>query len=45
VKNATSVDLATGKAHGNPGGNKAMCISEQIRQAHLGLFGFSVDRS
>ena len=28
------------------GGNKASCISESIRQAHLGLFGFSnVNRS
>jgi len=38
----TSVDLATGKAHGSSVVNKAMCISEQIRQAHLGLFGFSM---
>jgi len=36
----TSVDLATGKAHGSSVVNKAMCISEQIRQAHLGLFWF-----
>jgi len=42
VKNVTSVDLATGKAHGTSVVNKAMCISEQIRQAHLGLFGFSM---
>jgi hypothetical protein len=42
VKNVTSVDLATGKAHGTSVVNKAMCISKQIRQAHLGLFGFSM---
>ena len=42
VQNVTSVDLATGKAVGNSGGNKANGISEQIRQAHLGLFGFSM---
>ena len=42
VQNVTSVDLATGKAHGSSVVNKAMCISEQIRQAHLGLFGFSM---
>jgi len=36
----TSVDLATGKAHGSSVVNKAMCISKQIRQAHLGLFWF-----
>lgn len=42
VKNVTSVDLATGKAHGTSVVNKAMCISEQIRLAHLGLFGFSM---
>jgi len=40
VQNVTSVDLATGKAHGSSVVNKAMCISEQIRQAHLGLFWF-----
>jgi len=42
VKNVTSVDLATGKATGTSVVNKASCISEQIRQAHLGLFGFSM---
>ena len=42
VKNVTSVGLATGKAVGNSGGNKANGISEQTRQAHLGLFGFSM---
>ena len=42
VQNVTSVDLATGKAIGTSVVNKAMCISEQIRQAHLGLFGFSM---
>lgn len=42
VKNVTKVDLAIGKAHGTSVVNKAMCISEQIRQAHLGLFGFSM---
>lgn len=42
VKNVTSVDLAIGKAHGTSVVNKAMCISEQIRLAHLGLFGFSM---
>lgn len=42
VKNVTSVDLATGKAHSTSVVNKAVCISEQIRQAHLGLFGFSM---
>jgi len=36
----TSVDLATGKAHSTSVVNKAVCISEQIRQAHLGLFWF-----
>ena len=40
VKKATSVGLATGKAHGTSVVNKAMCISEQTRQAHLGLFVF-----
>ena len=38
VQNVTSVDLATGKAHSTSVVNKAVCISEQIRQAHLGLF-------
>jgi len=42
VQNVTSVDLATGKAHSTSVVNKAVCISEQIRQAHLGLFGFSM---
>jgi hypothetical protein len=42
VQNVTSVDLATGKATGTSVVNKASCISEQIRQAHLGLFGFSM---
>ena len=42
VQNVTSVDLATGKASGTSVVNKASCISEQIRQAHLGLFGFSM---
>ena len=42
VQNVTSVDLATGKAHSTSVANKAVCISEQIRQAHLGLFGFSM---
>jgi hypothetical protein len=41
VQNVTSVDLATGKAHSTSVVNKAVCISEQIRQAHLGLFCFS----
>jgi hypothetical protein len=40
VQNVTSVDLATGKAHSTSVVNKAVCISEQIRQAHLGLFWF-----
>jgi hypothetical protein len=40
VQNVTSVDLATGKATGTSVVNKASCISEQIRQAHLGLFWF-----
>jgi len=39
---ATSVDLATGKAIGTSVVNKASCISEQIRQTHLGLFCFSM---
>ena len=39
---ATSVDLATGKATGTSVVNKASCISEQIRQTHLGLFCFSM---
>lgn len=38
VKKATSVDLATGKAQRTSVVIKALCISEQIRQAHLGLF-------
>jgi len=38
VKNATSVGLATGKAIGTSVVNKANRISEQTRQAHLGLF-------
>jgi len=42
VQNVTSVDLATGKAHSTSVVNKAVCISEQIRQAHLGFFGFSI---
>lgn len=42
VQNVTKVDLAIGKAHGTSVVNKAMCISEQIRLAHLGLFGFSM---
>ena len=42
VQNVTSVDLATGKAHSTSVVNKAVCISKQIRQAHLGLFGFSM---
>ena len=45
VQNVTSVDLATGKAHSTSVVNKAVCISEQIRQAHLGLFLFFFDRS
>jgi hypothetical protein len=40
VKNATSVGLATGKAIGTSVVNKANRISEQTRQAHLGLFVF-----
>jgi len=40
VKNATSVGLATGKAIGSSVVNKANRISEQTRQAHLGLFVF-----
>jgi hypothetical protein len=40
VQNVTSVDLATGKAHSTSVVNKAVCIREQIRQAHLGLFWF-----
>jgi hypothetical protein len=38
VENATSVGLATGKAIGTSVVNKANRISEQTRQAHLGLF-------
>ena len=41
VQNVTKVDLAIGKAHSTSVVNKAVCISEQIRQAHLGLFCFS----
>jgi hypothetical protein len=41
VKNATSVGLATGKAIGSSVVNKANRISEQTRQAHLGLFVIS----
>jgi hypothetical protein len=41
VKNATSVGLATGKAIGSSVVNKAISISEQTRQAHLGLFVIS----
>ena len=42
VKNATSVGLATGKAIGTSVVNKANRISEQTRQAHLGLFVISM---
>jgi len=38
VQKATSVDLATGKAQRTSVVIKALCISEQIRHAHLGLF-------
>ena len=40
VKNATSVDLATGKAQRTSVVVKALCISEQIRHANLGFFVF-----
>ena len=42
VKNATSVGLATGKGYGSSVVNKAISISEQTRQAHLGLFVISM---
>ena len=45
VKNATSVGLATGKAIGTSVVIKANRISEQTRQAHLGLFVISINRS
>ena len=41
MKNATSVGLATGKGYGSSVVNKAIFISEQTRQAHLGLFVIS----
>ena len=42
VQKATSVDLATGKAQRTSVVIKALCISEQIRHAHLGLFVYLI---